>query len=389
MCNGVGVIIKNNVTTSIVARHALAIFLLSCIIIILSAPVWAASDTSAFVHQSAVQQLTGKVEYQKLGTGPWRPVSVGTKLSMEDRVRTGADASCRILVGDVAAIELGAQSEGRLGSLRQVREQAEVRDVIVFHLERGTSRQSFTRRAGRIGQFQVATPVAVAGVRGTSFEMALDDLIRNLSCACLEGTVNLTGSAGGKSWSRDVTAGTAIQVSVDKTPAEAAAAAPAVLQRIWSIQSAAQQETTLPIMPELKPGDVPLEIAPADISLSTAGGLDKTFEGRTITITGAAAPKTITISFGGATIDHDVTLDVGKDFSFTRSFEAYPLVIEASGNVSTSGGKTIIKFGKLKVAYVEEAAKDVYKIPCAVTASPGGVGSMTIIVSPGDEVEVE
>lgn len=345
---------------------------------------------AVLVHQAAIEAMTGRVEVQAGGSGPWRDVVAGERLRMNDRLRTGPKSSCRLRLGDIGVFELAARSEARIGTLRQDRSESPVRDIATLHLARGISRQGFLRIPGRIGDYRVVTPVAAAGVRGTTFEMGLSGEADLLDCAVLDGSVVVQGSAGGQAWSRILVAGSAIQVRANAAPGPPSPAAPEQLQGLWEIQSLAQQtDSALPPVPEAVSGSAALGIEPGDFTLNTQGRIQGSFQNRSLSITNAGAARSIRVSIAGTPMDMDLVLAVGRDFSFTRRFEAYPITIGGAGRVASADGRIVVTFQTLQVSYVEEGAMDVYRLPCVVTTDQGGAGSFQLVITPGEEVEVE
>jgi len=177
-----------------------------------------------------------------------RTARLHAPLTMEDRIRTGAGASCLVIIGDVGLVELGEKSEARLGDLRQVQSQDAVRDVVTTHLSRGIRRQSFIHVPAGWASIGVHAARRGLRVRGTCFEMDLTSR-RRTQCTVLDGELELTGTAAGREWSRTVTSGKTLEVTEGQVPPEPSDATPAALQKLWPVLAAAQQDSALPVVP--------------------------------------------------------------------------------------------------------------------------------------------
>ncbi len=148
-------------------------------------PAWAQGTQTQVVgrHRAFVVTVRGTVEVKTAGQTNWTAARANTEIRTGDRVRTGANSTCRLKVGDVGEFDVQASSEITVGNLQQVRTTARAffmlqrqitRDDVAMDLRSGDLRSSFNRQPGRVGNYNVHTPVAVAGVRGTKFELDLE-----------------------------------------------------------------------------------------------------------------------------------------------------------------------------------------------------------------------
>ncbi len=111
--------------------------------------------------------VSGKVEW-KLGSADWQKLSVGQSLDQGAVIRTDRNGRCDIQVGGESVFRMQSDSEIRLSELSQ-------------NLESGKKSTQLELTIGKVlvkpkelkpgESFQVRTPTAVAGVRGTRFSV--------------------------------------------------------------------------------------------------------------------------------------------------------------------------------------------------------------------------
>jgi hypothetical protein len=112
-----------------------------------------------------VSALEGTGEVQRAGAGDWVPLAPADGVSQGDQVRTAAASRMKILLRDDSVLTLGESSQLRLDE--QVAGPA---PQSTLELLFGKIRAIATERYGAAGaRFEVKTPTAIAGVRGTEF----------------------------------------------------------------------------------------------------------------------------------------------------------------------------------------------------------------------------
>jgi len=119
----------------------------------------------------AVAEIEGRAEVLRSGTAAWAPLNAGDAVQLGDQVRTPADSKLKLLFRDDSVLTLAPSS------LLKVDEQVlgATAPISRFSLFLGTIRALVTDRYGAAGaRFEVETPTAVAGVRGTGFITAYD-----------------------------------------------------------------------------------------------------------------------------------------------------------------------------------------------------------------------
>jgi hypothetical protein len=120
----------------------------------------------------AVAELEGQAQVLRAGTTEWTPLAPGDAVQLGDQLRTSAGSKLKLLFHDDSVLVLAPNS------LVKVDEQVlgATAPVSHFSLLLGTLRALVTDRYGAPGaRFEVESPTAAAGVRGTAFIAAYDE----------------------------------------------------------------------------------------------------------------------------------------------------------------------------------------------------------------------
>lgn len=126
----------------------------------------------------------GKAQYARAQESVWKDVFVKLGLFSEDQVKTGPASTVHLQLSNMAVLRLQADSF-----------------IIVNKADKNSKEAIFTLQEGRLqaqveglkktgGQLSVRTPTAVAGVRGTVFEMSASK--KDTGLACFEGRVDVS-----------------------------------------------------------------------------------------------------------------------------------------------------------------------------------------------------
>ena len=119
----------------------------------------------------SIAALEGAAEARHAGADAWTPLAGGDGIFLGDRLHTLADGRMKILLRDESVLTLGASSELTIDEQTVGAEAPASR----FGLAAGTLRAIVTERYGKPGaRFEVQTPTAIAGVRGTGFIATYD-----------------------------------------------------------------------------------------------------------------------------------------------------------------------------------------------------------------------
>jgi ferric-dicitrate binding protein FerR (iron transport regulator) len=107
----------------------------------------------------------------RAGATAWTALKPGDAVNLGDQVRTAAGSKLKLLFRDDSVVTLAPGS-----TLKVDQQTAGTAPVSSFSLLVGTIRALVTDRYGATGaRFEVETPTAVAGVRGTGFITAYDE----------------------------------------------------------------------------------------------------------------------------------------------------------------------------------------------------------------------
>jgi tetratricopeptide (TPR) repeat protein len=166
------------------------------------------ADCPAGVAAGTIASAQGRVSIARQGTTTEVPARVGTAVCRLDTVRTGARSRAAVVLANGAVMRLDRRSALTLADVN-----ADVSQVAQLRLEQGRV-QSFSRKPRR---FQVQTPLAVLGVRGTEFLATAEEGESTLTV--FEGEVEARAADG---------AGTAVPVGAGSTAVVRAGQAPSV-----------------------------------------------------------------------------------------------------------------------------------------------------------------
>lgn len=131
--------------------------------------------------------VEGSAEYQAKGAGPWVALAAGQVIGPTDQVKTGSGGKVIIAFSDGTKVQLGANAGFQLESL-------EARKIGV-HMAVGLLDAWVAKVKKR--RFQVRTPTAVASVRGTQLQVAVD-AAGNTDVFCFSGALEVAPPQGGR-----------------------------------------------------------------------------------------------------------------------------------------------------------------------------------------------
>ena len=133
-----------------------------------------------------VTAVTGNARY-KTANGPFQPLKVGVQLQGGETVLTGPRSSAAYRFADNTTLTQQDSSRLTFGRLAAFGKTGMVSTEL--SLDNGRLEANATKQMAPAGGFRVKTPVAVAGLRGTSFRLNLDGDGGVLRNEVLEGTV--------------------------------------------------------------------------------------------------------------------------------------------------------------------------------------------------------
>lgn len=151
-----------------------------------------------------VASLNGSAELGREGS--WRPVVISSPVYLGDTLRTGQPGQVRIVFQDDSVLNVSDGSEV-------------VVDEQVFDPEGGSYRSTLRLLSGKLralvseyyqsagAAYEIETPTAVAGVRGTEFVLAFDVARQQTEIVGVGGRVTIRGLRGGAEDEVLITAG--------------------------------------------------------------------------------------------------------------------------------------------------------------------------------------
>lgn len=162
-----------------------ALTVVAALAILFSAAAARAESVSA-----KLSKIEGDVQIQKKEGGKWSDAQEGGKLSAGASVKTGKDGKCLVTWGLGHVVRVHPLSSFKVDSLKDDGGKSDSN----LNLANGR----VTAQVGKLtpgSKFNVKTPSAVAGVRGTAFDLNQPEGGEELKVSVLEGSLSL--EAGG------------------------------------------------------------------------------------------------------------------------------------------------------------------------------------------------
>ena len=134
----------------------------------------------------AVTFVKGAVEIQQEASPQWRPLALNETVTEGSRLRTGEDSALEVTFEDGSAFYMKPQSTV---GLKKARVRGMVYILRELILEAGRVITRIRKSTGQESRFEIVTPAATAGARGTEFRTASDrDAVTRVEV--LSGTVD-------------------------------------------------------------------------------------------------------------------------------------------------------------------------------------------------------
>jgi hypothetical protein len=128
--------------------------------------LFACSASQAAVMKAKISKIKGDVQVKATAKAPWKAAKDGDTITETGQIKTGAGAQAFVAWGGGSVVKVGPASQVTMSSL-SVDGAGNSKSTV--KLEKG----SVTAKAAKLGgtsSFNVNTPTAVAGVRGTGFQ---------------------------------------------------------------------------------------------------------------------------------------------------------------------------------------------------------------------------
>ena len=177
------------------------------------------NDMRTEAAAASVLALTGPVESSA------GKLAVGSPLGEGASVKTGDNGFVTLKLADGTTLVVQSKSQVRLDVARTVANSGGV-PLTRVGLASGRVEADVTKRSGATGRFEVSTPTANLGVRGTQFRVSTDEAGKASRGEVVEGVVNVA-AAGAEAGALDVGAGFGTVVETGKAPLPAVRLLPA------------------------------------------------------------------------------------------------------------------------------------------------------------------
>lgn len=136
-----------------------------CVVIVASLLI---NDVNADSESPKIKEMQGTVTLQQQDTQDWKPVEAGDELSLNDTLKTGEDSTADVVFDLVNLFRLQPVSEMQVKSLPDAAGGDVVQRLYNFSLISGGMVAKLDKLPEST-RFEVETPVAIAGARGTAF----------------------------------------------------------------------------------------------------------------------------------------------------------------------------------------------------------------------------
>jgi Tfp pilus assembly protein PilF len=150
-----------------------------------SSPTRAADPPAAAKLECVVLTREGKVDVARKGTAQWAPAQTNQVLQLGDRLRTGLRSRATLRWSDLSVVRVD-----ELTSM-EIQPPAKPGDKPQLDLKSGAS-YFFSRE--RPTEVQFRTPVASGAIRGTEFNLAVDEATGRTVLSLLDGEVDLSAA---------------------------------------------------------------------------------------------------------------------------------------------------------------------------------------------------
>jgi len=143
---------------------------------------------------AAISDIDGSVLVQKRGESDFRPIEAKTHVLAGTLVKTGPDGGVTLNWVDGSRLRMGPDTQLRVRKC--VLNTSNHASVALFDLDVGTIWVRVLELVGERSKFEIRTPTATAGVRGTVFSVSVgaDD---QTSVSVYEGAVEVAGAGHG------------------------------------------------------------------------------------------------------------------------------------------------------------------------------------------------
>jgi len=169
-------------------KKILSVALIACHLL------WLAGVSPAQMRpsQASIIYLKGKAEVQRSGERAWRPAELQMTVHPGDKLSTEAGAELEIRLDDGSVLKM--KDKGLLEIDAMEKQAKPLTTITSLKLGLGRLLGCVRKLSSRESRFDISTPTAVAGVRGTVFAVFAEDDSTGLDV--LQGQVAVSGQVG-------------------------------------------------------------------------------------------------------------------------------------------------------------------------------------------------
>ncbi|MFH1859912.1 MAG: FecR family protein [bacterium] len=141
-------------------------------------PVYASGTTTTTTHEEEISltKVSGLVEVQAIGDVKWKKATVGMKLKANQRIRTFEKSRACLDLGIDSSIVMGANSIMDILELKKQIEGQEGQKRFASKVKLWVGKiRTEIKKLDKDSSFEVVTPTALAGVRGTKWSNFVND----------------------------------------------------------------------------------------------------------------------------------------------------------------------------------------------------------------------
>lgn len=142
---------------------------IACILFSLALLALAAGTAARAADEAECYSVSGTVEFAKKGSSAWMPLIKGVLIVQGHTVRTGANSTAVLRWFDGNVVKIGPSSLFTIDSLSR----SGAAETSKLDLAQGSVYAKSKKISAGQSSFEVKTPTAIAGVRGTEFLAAI------------------------------------------------------------------------------------------------------------------------------------------------------------------------------------------------------------------------
>lgn len=118
-----------------------------------------------------ISELYGSVSIRKAGTEEFVPAKKDVQVALNDEIRTGKDSYCEIAFDDKLLTVVAIKENSDLIISNIAMDPSTKKEETLLDLKKGSVLTRVDKLKTEDSKFQIKTPTAIVGVRGTDFQV--------------------------------------------------------------------------------------------------------------------------------------------------------------------------------------------------------------------------